>query len=320
MEPDAKLTDILTPHLDRIRGKLADFAGSCPSGIRQIIHPLFTGHGKLLRPTLVILASGSGKGPDDRTIELAAIIEIFHIATLIHDDIIDDAGQRRGLRTVHSSWGAKKAVLAGDYLLAKALEKAAAFGNQDQLRQAAAGISRICRSEIDQSLNRFRYDCSLRSYMRRISGKTAALFAAAAHAGATESGCDTQTTDKLRRFGYNLGMCFQIIDDVLDFQPSTGKKMYADLKNGIIGLPLLLALQERPDLRRQLPRSGTIFRQASARKAGLFICRKTGAINKCLDFINLYETRALREIGALGKPEQEALLKDFFLSLLRRKK
>ena len=310
--------EFLKPHLSRVRKQMNAFCESSDPGIREIITPYFSVHGKMLRPSLLILASMFGNGPDDKIYELAAAIEIFHIATLIHDDILDDAGTRRNIRSAHTSWGTKKAVLAGDYLLAKALGTASEFEDRDGLRQAAAGIAHICRSEIDQSLHRYSYECSMRRYIRRISGKTAALFAAAARTGAGQSGCTPLQIQHLSRAGYNLGLCFQIIDDLLDFKNATGKKKLADLKNGIISLPVLLALQEHPELAGKLPAGKMAFGQRKAAKAAAFIINKTEAIKRCGDYIKKYSDRATKEINALEASKAREMLVGFFGSLLTR--
>lgn len=207
-------------------------------------------NGKLLRPSLLIIGSRFGpKGRGDgeaRIDRLAAAVELLHIATLIHDDIIDEADFRRGVPTIHTSHGAKEAVLAGDWLFSRCFSLASESAGPGNAGELARLVSAICVAEIGQDLGRRGYSTSIRRYYRTIAGKTAALFSLALHAGAAEAKAPPRVATTLRRAGYDIGMAFQVIDDILDYESSEGvvrKPVGRDLAEGLCTLPLIYALR-----------------------------------------------------------------------------
>ena len=186
----------------------------------------------MLRPAFVLLASRFGMPDKDRMIRIAAAVEMLHMATLVHDDIIDAAPVRRGVPSLHALRGPRTAVLVGDWLFVSCFSLIADLAGHENARSLAHMVARICGSEISQSADKYVLNTSVRRYLRRIAGKTAALFALAFHVGAAESGCEAPLAGLLRRLGYNLGMGFQIIDDILDFtrdRSETGKPTGNDL-------------------------------------------------------------------------------------------
>ena len=203
--------------------------------------------GKKLRPVLTILASGFGKAWDDKILEAAAGIEILHMATLVHDDIIDDAGIRRGKPTINSLHGDKMAVYMGDYLLTRAVMLLSKTLPEDRLERIARGIKSVCEAEVEQFYSRFNPDISLTTYLKRISRKTASLFAFSCSEGAFLSKCKKEHGIRLTKLGYYYGMAFQIQDDILNLigdTKKTGKPEGNDIKEGVITLPLILALRK----------------------------------------------------------------------------
>lgn len=203
--------------------------------------------GKKLRPALTILASGFGKAWDDKILEAAAGIEILHMATLVHDDIIDDAGIRRGKPTINSLHGDKMAVYMGDYLLTRAVMLLSKTLPEDRLERIARGIKSVCEAEVEQFYSRFNPDISLTTYLKRISRKTASLFAFSCSEGAFLSKCKKEHGIRLTKLGYYYGMAFQIQDDILNLigdTKKTGKPEGNDIKEGVITLPLILALRK----------------------------------------------------------------------------
>jgi heptaprenyl diphosphate synthase len=207
-------------------------------------------NGKLLRPALLVIGSMFGKAADpDRIDRLAAAVEILHVATLIHDDIIDDAATRRGLPSLHTSVGVKEAVLAGDWLLARCFRLASASATPENANGLSRLVAAICSAEIEQDIGKYSYSTSVRGCLRTIAGKTAALFALALHAGAVEAKAPGRTPQLLRRAGYGIGMAFQVMDDILDFESTEGvarKSVGRDLAEGLCTLPLIYALREDP--------------------------------------------------------------------------
>jgi heptaprenyl diphosphate synthase len=296
--------------LEEIRLTILRRAASEDPEVHGAVQHLFAAGGKMLRPGFVLLASRFGNPERDRILRVAAAVEMLHMATLVHDDIIDGAITRRGEATLHSLRGPRVAVLTGDWLLAASVSLVADLGTIDDARALARMVSRICGSEISQSTYRFVVHTSLRRYLRRIAGKTAALFALSFYAGAVEGRCSTQMCSILRRVGYTLGMGFQIVDDILDFNGApahTGKPTGRDLSQGIITLPTILGLR-RDDGRlaaaiSRRPRS----RRAFARAARLVADR--GGLAGAREVAGDYARRSRREILRLpaGEP-REALL------------
>lgn len=214
------------------------------ANLRQFLH----GGGKQLRPTLIVLAARLlGDTADaERLLPLQAAMELLHSATLIHDDIIDNSRLRRGRPSLHVTAGVPAAILHGDYLLALALSLVEQY-QQPQLLQPLAGCLReMCLAEFLQLDGAFSLEKqTLRHYFRRIRRKTASLFAACCQMGAIMGGADAEQYAALSAYGENLGMAFQITDDILDFAPSPqfGKPQGQDLQQGVFTLPLLYAIK-----------------------------------------------------------------------------
>jgi len=212
----------------------------------QVLSQPFRGRGKLLRPALVLLAAG-GDGPvPESVVSLAAGIEVLHTATLVHDDLIDGAPLRRGQPTVSRLWGSRAALFAGDRLFGCAMALVAETMNVRVIRLLARTLDLICRGEMKQAVEGRCWPLSREAYFRRIQGKTAFLFAAAAESGAILGGASEQVIEALRGYGLNLGMAFQIVDDILDFigeEEELGKPHGSDLRQGTVTLPMICFLE-----------------------------------------------------------------------------
>lgn len=203
--------------------------------------------GKRLRPALTVLASKFHAGDSEKTQTLAIAAELIHAATLIHDDFIDKSPLRRGSPTIHSKWSGTAAVLAGDFLLARAADIAASVEDFRVMRLFARTLMVICEGEIRQDLDRVQFPPSQEDYYRHIDSKTAALFRACTEGGAILSGAPENEIAALRDFGQNLGMAFQIVDDILDFtsdESSLGKPVGNDLRQGTLTLPALYFMEQ----------------------------------------------------------------------------
>lgn len=233
-----KVTDI-------IESSLNDAQGFIYEAVKDILHS----GGKMLRPSFVLLGSTFGDQSDDNILNIAAVVEMLHIATLIHDDIIDDAKLRRGVESVQSSHGKDSAVFIGDYLFAKCFTMLSKEYNQDNMELLSKGILNICKGELRQFSLRYRYHTSVMQYLKIISGKTAALFSMSLYIGASETKADPRVLKILSKIGYRVGMAFQIIDDCLDFSDNKTimKSSMNDLKQGYITLPVIYALQKDPN-------------------------------------------------------------------------
>ncbi|MPZ23898.1 MAG: polyprenyl synthetase family protein [Dehalococcoidia bacterium] len=205
--------------------------------------------GKRLRPAIALLGGTFGEYQAERLVPLAASIELLHTATLVHDDVIDRADTRRGRATANSIWDNGPTVMLGDYMFAHAAELVATTGDIRVIRLFAATLMKLASGEINQDLSAFDSRETLKNYFSRIGGKTASLFAAAGEGGAIVSGAPEDQIEAMREYSYNLGMAFQIVDDILDFsgdEAQMGKPVGSDLMQGTLTLPSLLLIERSP--------------------------------------------------------------------------
>lgn len=213
--------------------------------IEDVLDYLFISEGKYLRAGLTILSGQAGGGDMEKLIQAAAAFEMLHMATLVHDDIIDDSKLRRGRESVQSRFGKDVAVYTGDYILTRAFR----FISDQQLEfliPLSKGIEKICAGEIMQNMNRYNAALTYKEYLKIISGKTAALFYMCARAGAQIAGMNQRQQQCIANSAKHMGLAFQILDDCRDYegdQKALRKRPGSDIENGIYTLPLILALQ-----------------------------------------------------------------------------
>ena len=282
-------------------------------------------NGKLLRPALLIIGSSFGRAADPARIEsLAAAVELLHVATLVHDDIIDDADTRRGGPSLHASIGVKKAVLAGDWLFSRCFLLSSGSAEPESARALARLIAAVCSAEIVQDMGKYRYSDSVRGYLRTIAGKTAALFSLALHAGASEAKAGPRIAQTLRRAGYDMGMAFQVIDDILDFESAervARKPVGKDIAEGLCTLPLIYALKaDRKAMESILRRVGQGDASAAAQVAAAAVARaiELGGTQRARDDARRFTSRAILEIGRLPRSTARDELGLLAERLLRR--
>ena len=227
-----------------------------PDAVARPMRRLVEAGGKRLRPKLVHLTAGIGPRHEPlRAAGLAAAIELLHNATLIHDDYVDESTHRRGRPTVAAAEGPERAIAVGDYYFAKATRLIAEIGNRDVTSVVAEALEAICASQIDDVALRGGYPGDRESYLRVVRGKTASLFAAACASGALLSEAPAEIVGALRRYGDLLGTAFQMVDDMVDFSPSSGKPVGLDIRQRVLSLPLIYAAEDRavgPEVRRLL--------------------------------------------------------------------
>lgn len=210
-------------------------------------------HGKRLRPALLLLTADACGGVRPEHEVLAAVVEMVHIATLVHDDVLDEADVRRKAPTVNRLCGNEQAVLVGDYLISHSFHLCASLGSQAASRIIAATSNTVCEGEMMQVANRDNLDLSERQYYEIIGRKTAALTAACCLLGAKFAACDDALVEQMRGFGWALGVAFQITDDLLDItgdEDQAGKSLGRDVHKGKLTLPLIHYLQHAPRERR----------------------------------------------------------------------
>jgi secondary thiamine-phosphate synthase enzyme len=242
-----------------------------PEPVAAPMRRLMEAGGKRLRPRLVQLTAQLGPQYEPlRTAGLAAAVEILHNATLVHDDYVDESTHRRGRPTVAAAEGPERAIAVGDYYFAKATRLIAETGNNDVTQTIAAALESICESQIDDVALRGAFPGDHDSYLRVVRGKTAALFAAACASGAQLSKANPEVVEALWRYGDLLGVAFQMVDDMVDFSPRSGKPVGLDIRQRVLSLPLIYAAEDRevgPEVHRLL--AGTLGDDEVARVAEL---------------------------------------------------
>ncbi len=271
--------------------------------VQHYVDYVLRGSGKRLRPTLALLAGGASGRIYDGHITLGVIVELIHIATLVHDDILDEAQLRHGLETANSRWGNEVSVLLGDCLFAHALKLAASYPTTEVCRRASEATNTVCAGEILQTERRFDVNLVQHQYIDIINMKTGALFAVSCELGASLNGSPPTVVESLREFGTNLGIAYQIYDDCVDIlgqERKAGKSLGTDVKKGKLTLPYLLLLQDaRPEERRAL--GDMIFRdEAQDREQLSALVARNDVVNKSLITIDSYIARAEQSLTVLG--------------------
>lgn len=221
-----------------------------PSLLMELLGHILEAPGKRTRPAITILASKFHPYDHDLPVIMAAAVELLHIATLIHDDMVDNSPTRRGKATVSSKWGENVAVLLGDYVFATSATIVCDTKNVRVIRRFSETIMELSSGELSEISASFNWNIPRESYWQRIYDKTASLFSTAAESGAVLSGAPENLVQSLKSYGYNLGMAFQIVDDILDFQGTedeVGKPVGNDLLQGTITLPSILLMERYPN-------------------------------------------------------------------------
>ncbi len=281
---------------------------------------LFGAGGKRLRPAIVLLISRA-TAPDfeisSRHRRLAEITEMIHTASLVHDDVVDESELRRGVPTVHSSFGNRVAVLAGDFLFAQSSWYLANLDNLEVVKLLSQVIMDLAEGEIQQGLNRFDTGTTLDAYLEKSYYKTASLMANSAQAAAVLSDVSESTTKNLHNYGRHIGLAFQIVDDLLDFTASMdalGKPAGSDLKSGNLTAPVLYALEEKPYLEVLIERE---FAQAGDLDQAIALVLASNGIERSRELATHHAQLAGQYISKLPASEsRQALmsLTDYVLS------
>lgn len=259
--------------------------------------------GKLLRPAYQLLFSQFGPERNrQKAIALAAAIEMLHTATLIHDDIVDDATLRRNLPTVSAEFDNNTAVYAGDYLFVACFKLMSNYtGSLRSLQSNAISMEKILSGELGQMEDHYNLSISVDDYLSNISGKTAELFALSCSVGAFENGTSQLFAKNVSNIGHNIGMAFQIIDDILDYtqaQTETGKPVLNDIRQGVYTLPLIYALQTDPRQLTSLLEKKEQMTENDIQKVYQLI-NKLGGVTKAQNLANSYTKQALKKIENL---------------------
>src|SRR6187401_1274991 len=239
-----QIIDPVEPFLDAVGHRLAKQVSAFDPEIVPYADYALNGNGKHLRPALVALTANALGKPSDSHVTVAVIIEMVHLATLVHDDVMDEAEIRRGQLTLAANWGNEIAVLFGDCLFAQAVKLAASFPTPEICRAVAMATNTVCSGEILQTQHRRDFEFTREKYFKVLEMKTAELFALSCELSACLSGVPLESRNALRQFGLAFGTAYQIYDDCVDLfgsEMTAGKSLGTDLAKGKLTLPVLLA-------------------------------------------------------------------------------
>jgi geranylgeranyl pyrophosphate synthase len=292
-------------------------------GLAELLKHILLG-GKAIRPVLTLLSARFYDYDLARLMPMAISVELLHTATLVHDDAIDNSSVRRGKPTVNSLWGEDRAVLLGDYLFARAGEFAAMTGDLRVVRLFAQTLQIISSGELRQTFDAFNLKQSRQNYFERITAKTASLFSLSTQSGAILSQAPEASIQALRRYGTNLGIAFQIVDDLLDFtgtEKELGKPVGSDLAQGTFTLPAMLLLERYPEdnpvsemfTNRDMPEAA---KQARIEQA-IEMVANSAIVDECYKIASGYCLQACQELDLLpDKPVRKAMIEvaDFVVS------
>jgi geranylgeranyl pyrophosphate synthase len=278
--------------------------------LRSALEHILSAGGKRIRPTLGLLVGNMLGAPEEKLITLGASVELLHTATLVHDDLIDGALLRRGIPTLNARWSPAATVLTGDFLFARAAKLAAETDYLPLMKLFADTLAIIVNGELTQMFSA-RGVIERDNYYQRIYAKTASLFEMASLAAAMVSTEDEETRAAMRAFGYEVGMAFQIVDDILDFtgeQSAVGKPIGSDLLNGLVTLPAIYFAEAHPNNEDvlSLPEGG--WKDTERVQRLVDNIRQSEAIRQAMDEARQAISRALKSLSdAPVSPEKEAL-------------
>lgn len=319
------VTELLEPveqDLETLVSDLRNLIGAGHPILQAAAEHLFSAGGKQLRPGIVLMVSRALSLNSQLTARhrrLAEITEMIHTASLVHDDVVDEASTRRGISTVHSRFGPRVAVLAGDFLFAQASWHLANLDDLEVVKLLSQVIMDLADGEVKQGLYRFDTDQSFETYLEKSYCKTASLIANSARAAGVLSGCDAPKLDALYRYGRQLGLAFQVVDDILDFTGSDqqlGKPAASDLASGYLTAPTFYAMEEQPELKGLITNQ---FKGDGDLEQALTLVRSSSAIQRTRDLAETFAREAKESIAWMDdSPCKRALLElpSFVLSRL----
>ncbi len=311
--------DLVQDELVLVEDKMREQAEQDFTDLRAALHHLLKSGGKRIRPTLTLLVGRMLKGNQEQLVTLGAAIEMLHTATLVHDDLIDGALLRRGIPTLNSQWSPAATVLTGDYLFAKAAKLAAEADSLPAMRLFAETLAVIVNGEITQMFSKRQYASNgdlrkgnLQDYYERIYAKTASLFRTSTAVAALVSPVAEDVVQDASAYGYNVGMAFQIIDDVLDFTGDAvvvGKPVGSDLRQGIITLPAIYYLESLDSMQARESVLELVEKQENGNLEGVIdsIC-KSPAIEQSILEARDFARKAVDSLARMpAGPERQVL-------------
>ncbi|SHJ89639.1 heptaprenyl diphosphate synthase [Geosporobacter subterraneus DSM 17957] len=299
--------------MDKVEEILADTVKSRRKIVQDASMDLIQAGGKRIRPALTIISAQFGQYESDKVTTLAAALELFHTATLIHDDIIDNAKTRRGIETAQSKYGKDIAVYTGDYLFSKAFLLVSRIDGGQKVVHLSRFIKAICEGEIEQHAAKYNSTGSIVTYLKRIKYKTALLFALCCQVGAEAAECSPKTIRSLRRYGMSMGTAFQLKDDLLDLtgdEKITGKPVGSDIVEGVYTMPLLYTLRNnsfRTKTLEVLNKTSLSFTDIAEL---VVLIKEAGGIEYTRDFEKKYYHKARQSLKQLRDHPNVAILDD----------
>ncbi|BBD58629.1 polyprenyl synthetase [Nostoc sp. HK-01] len=321
MTPATSLFTPVEADLQILADNLKQLVGNRHPILFAAAEHLFGAGGKRIRPAIVLLISRATMLEEDitqRHRRLAEITEMIHTASLVHDDVVDESQMRRGVATVHSLFGNRIAVLAGDFLFAQSSWYLANLDNLEVVKLLSEVIMDLATGEIQQGMNRFDSSLAIETYLQKSYYKTASLIANSAKAAGLLSEVPSETAQHLYNYGRNLGLAFQIVDDILDFTSTTdtlGKPAGSDLRSGNLTAPVLFALEEKPYLEVLIERQ---FAQAEDLEQALALIQDSRGIQQARELAAHHAKLAAKEIEILPPSESRQALIDITEYVLSR--
>ena len=323
----SQLSDLRAPvarELDVFNDRFKDAVRSKVGLLDMITRYIVRQKGKRVRPLMVLLSAQACGGISERTYRGATLVEILHTATLVHDDVVDDADTRRGFASINAVWKNKVGVLLGDFLLARGLLLSLEFGDHDFLESTSTAVKRMSEGELLQIQKSRQLDNDEETYLRIISDKTASLFSTCTEIGAMSATKDTDWTDRLKRYGENVGLAFQIRDDLLDYlgrRSVIGKPTGIDIKEKKLTLPLIHSLKNAE--KKEAVRVLKMIKKGATRKQVDWILefvKANGGIDYALSTAQAFGSTAREAILPLPDSDAKAALTGFITFVLEREK
>ncbi|MEQ8719493.1 MAG: polyprenyl synthetase family protein [Acidimicrobiales bacterium] len=303
-----RLLPDLTDDLARVEDRLHAEVGSDLPFLTEVAAHLITAGGKRIRPGFAIAAAATAYTPTrpvhDDVIGGASAVELVHLGSLYHDDVMDDATTRRNVASVNAAWGNHRAILAGDFLLARASEIAAGLGTEVS-QILASTIAALCEGQIRELQDNYNVDRTVRDYEASITGKTASLLAASCRIGALTGGVDRAGVEALTEFGHSYGMAFQIVDDILDVvatDEQLGKPSGNDLAEGNYTLPVINTMRNPGGDKLRAILGGPLTDEQWARARE--IVRSDGGVAEALETAQAWADKAAGSLTSL--PDNDA--------------
>ncbi|MCQ2305996.1 MAG: polyprenyl synthetase family protein [Bacteroidales bacterium] len=319
-----EIKSVVAPELSRFDDYYRDALRSDNSLLDKIGAYTLKHKGKQLRPLFVFLSAKCFGDVNGKTLRAATFIELLHSATLIHDDVVDDASERRGFASINALYKNKIAVLSGDYLLAKGMMIALENKEYQMLDMISESVAKIGEGEISQLDKAKRMDISEDEYYQIIEKKTASLIASCCAIGAVSTNADAPQVETMKQFGTYAGIAFQIRDDIFDYQPDnmSGKGFGNDIQEHKMTLPLIHLLKESPALEREIIKGKILLsgKKMKTIKQIIALANEKHSLEYCTEKMNEFVEKAENQLDKIDDSEAKTALKNLMYYCVNRNK